>query len=153
MIVYRIAKKKRRSNDLSGTGAYNEGGRWNNVGVYALYTSENRALAALEVLVHVEESELPPKLYIMAIEIDDSAPIYKVKDSELPKDWRQAENIALKTMGDKFFEDNKWIGLKVRSAVMPNEYNYILNPLYPGYNNLVKVISIEDHNTDERLLR
>jgi RES domain-containing protein len=152
MIVYRIAKKNLRSNDLAGTGAYNEGGRWNNVGVCALYTSENRALAALEVLVHVEESELPPNLYIMSINIDDSAPIYEVKDSELPKDWRKAENIALKTMGDKLF-DNKYIGLKVRSAVMPNEYNYILNPLYPDYNNLVKVISVEDHNTDERLSR
>ena len=151
MIVYLSAKKKQTSNDLSGTGAYNEGGRWNNVGVYALYTSENRALAALEVLVHVEESELPPNLYIITINIDDSAPIYEVKDSELPKDWRQPENIALKIMGDKLFEDNKYIGLKVRSAVMPNEYNYILNPLYPDYNNLVKVISAEGHNTDERL--
>ena len=153
MIVYRIAKKKQRSNDLAGTGAYNEGGRWNNVGVYALYTSENRALAALEVLVHVEESELPANLYIMTINVDDSAPIYELKDSELPKDWRQPENIALKTMGDKLFEDNKYIGLKGRSAVMPNEYNYIFNPLYPDYHNLVKVISVEDHNTDERLLR
>ncbi|MBA2563783.1 MAG: RES family NAD+ phosphorylase [Chitinophagaceae bacterium] len=153
MIVYRIAKKKKRSNDLSGTGAFNEGGRWNNVGVYALYTSENRALAALEVLVHVEESELPPNLYIMTIEINDAAPIYKVKDAELPKDWRQPESIGLKTLGDKLFKDNKYIGLKVRSAIMPNEYNYILNPLYPGYNDLVKVISVEDHNVDGRLLR
>ena len=146
-------KKKQRSNDLSGTGAYNEGGRWNNVGVYALYTSESRALAALEVLVHVEESELPPNLYIMTIEIDDSAPIYEVKDSELPKAWRQPENIALKTLGDKLFGDNKYIGIKTRSAVMSNEYNYILKPLYPGYSNLIKVISVDDYNVDERLLK
>jgi len=151
MRVYRIAKKKQRSNDLSGTGAYNEGGRWNNVGVYALYTSENRALAILEVLVHVEESELPPNLFIMTINIEDSAPVYEVKDSELPKDWREPENIALKTMGDKLFEDNKYIGLKVRSAVMPDEYNYILNPLHPDYKNLVKVISVEDYDVDKRL--
>ncbi len=152
MIVYRIAKKKNRSIDLSGKGAYNEGGRWNNVGVYALYTSENRALAALEVLVHVEESELPPNLYIMTIEINDSAPVYKVKDSEMPKDWRQPESIDLKALGDRLLDYNKYIGLKVRSAVMPNEYNYILNPLYPDYNNLVKVLNVENLSVDGRLI-
>ena len=153
MIVYRIAKKKNRSNDLSGIGAFNEGGRWNNTGVYALYTSENRALAALEVLVHVEESEFPPNLYIMTIDINDSAPVYEVKDSELPKDWRQPGSIDLKEMGDKLLVDNKYIGLKARSAVMPNEYNYILNPLYPGYNILVKVIDVEYLKVDGRLLK
>jgi len=153
MIVYRIAKKKNRSNDLSGIGAFNEGGRWNNTGVYALYTSENRALAALEVLVHVEESEFPPNLYIMTIDINDSAPVYEVKDSELPKDWRQPGSIDLKAMGDKLLVDNKYIGLKARSAVMPNEYNYILNPLYPGYNILVKVIDVEYLKVDGRLLK
>lgn len=153
MIVYRIAKKKNRSNDLSGTGAFNEGGRWNNVGVYALYTSESRALATLEILVHVEESELPPNLFIMTIEIDDSAPIYELNDSELSKDWRQPGSIDLKTIGDKLFKENQYIGLKARSAVMPDEYNYILNPLYPGYNNLVKVTSIEDLSVDGRFLK
>ena len=54
-------------------------------------------------------------------------------------------------MGDKLFEDNKYIGLKVRSAVMPDEYNYILNPLHPDYKNLVKVISVEDYDVDKRL--
>jgi len=38
MIVYRIAKLAKRTNDLTGTGAYLSGGRWNNPGVYALYT-------------------------------------------------------------------------------------------------------------------
>ena len=153
MIVYRIAKKKHRSGDLSGTGAYHEGGRWNNVGVYALYTSENRALAALEVLVHIEESELPPNLYIMIIDVDDSAPIYEIEDTELPKDWREPENIALKTIGDRLFENNKYIGLRARSAVMPSEYNYVLNPQYRDYYNLVKVVRVEDYDVDERLLK
>ncbi len=152
MITYRIAKKKHRSLDLSGTGAYNEGGRWNNAGTYALYTSQNQALAALELLVHVEESELPPHLFIMTIEIADTAPIYEIKDADLPKDWRMPENIALKTIGDNLLKGNKYIAIKARSAVMPNEYNYILNPLYPDYNNLVKVVGVEDYDMDARLL-
>src|SRR4051794_4547055 len=102
MLVYRIAKKKIRSNDLSGQGAANEGGRWNNEGVLALYTSESRALAMLEILVHVEEAELPPNLFVMTIEIDDAAPVYTMPDVDLPADWRIPENLSLKQIGDKF---------------------------------------------------
>ncbi|MEO6815010.1 MAG: RES family NAD+ phosphorylase, partial [Ginsengibacter sp.] len=100
MLVYRIVKLKRRTKDISGTGAFNEGGRWNSEGVFALYTSENEALAMLELLVNVELAELPPNLFIMTIMIDDSAPVYKVPDRILPKDWRLPENIFLKESGN-----------------------------------------------------
>lgn len=151
MLVYRIAKKKKRSNDLSGQGAANEGGRWNNEGVFALYTSENRALAMLELLVHVEETELPPNLFVMTLEFDDSAPVYFISDADLPADWRLPENLAIKKIGDKFFRERKYLALKVRSAVMPQEYNYILNPLFPRFYDLVKIIKVEDYVRDERL--
>lgn len=59
MRVYRIVKLEKRTKDLSGTGAYMEGSRWNNEGVFALYTSESEALAMLEVMVHVQEGGLP----------------------------------------------------------------------------------------------
>lgn len=151
MIVYRIAKSKERAKDLSGRGAFNEGGRWNNAGVFALYTSESRSLAMLEVLVHVEESELPPNMYIMTICLDDNIPIYEVKDKDLPNTWREPENIVLKNMGDRLLKEKKHIAIKVRSAVMPDEYNVVLNPLYPDYYNMVKVIKIDFLDVNERL--
>lgn len=151
MILYRIAKKKERANDLSGQGAANEGGRWNNEGTFALYTSESRALAMLELLVHVDETELPPNLFVMTIEVDESAPLYEVPDDDMPGDWRMSENLSLKNLGDGFFKDRNFIGLKVRSAVMPQEYNYVLNPLFPRYYDLVKIKNIEDYKRDGRL--
>jgi len=151
MLVYRIVKLKIRTTDLTGTGAYNEGGRWNSEGVYALYTSEHSALAMLEVLVHVDEGELPPDMFIMTIEIADDAPIYTVPDEELPTDWRVPENIALKEMGDKLFMDKEYLGIKARSAVMPDAYNYILNPLFPGYYDIVKVVEVKPLPVDQRL--
>jgi RES domain-containing protein len=152
MIVYRIAKRKSRANDLSGMGAYNEGGRWNSQGTYALYTSESRSLAILEILVHVEPSELPPNLFIMTIAIDENAPIFDVQLHHLPMGWRVPENSALKIMGSNLFDDKKYLAIKAPSAVVPSEYNYILNPRFPGYYDLVKVISIEEYNVDNRLL-
>ncbi|MEJ7683749.1 MAG: RES family NAD+ phosphorylase [Segetibacter sp.] len=151
MRVYRIVKSEIRTIDLSGTGAYYEGGRWNNEGVFALYTSEYEALAMLEVLVHTDESELPPNMFIMKIEIDEKAPILEIADEDLPENWRIPENIILKEMGDKVFKEKKFIGIKVRSAVMHNSYNYILNPLYPDYYDLIKVIEVNLLEVDKRL--
>lgn len=151
MIVYRIAKKKSRANDLSGQGAANEGGRWNSEGVFALYTSESRALAMLELLVHVDDSELPPQLFIMTIEVSDESPFYEIPESDLPADWRRPENLLLKELGDHIFSEKKFIGLKVRSAVLPKEFNYVLNPLFPRFYDLVKVTEIEDLERDGRL--
>jgi len=151
MILYRIAKKRERANDLSGQGAANEGGRWINEGVFALYTSESRALAMLELLVHVDDTELPPNLFVMTIEVDDSAPFYEIGDIELPADWRLPENLAPKILGDRIFSEQKFIAIKARSAVMPREFNYVLNPLFPRYYDLVKVVAVEDYQRDERL--
>jgi RES domain-containing protein len=151
MFVYRIVKSRKRTTDLSGSGAFHEGGRWNNEGVFALYTSENEALALLEVLVHVEEAELPSDLFIIKIEIAPSAPIFTYPDKKLPKSWRMPCNIAMKTIGDRIIESNEYLALKVRSAVMPTSYNYILNPRYSGYYNLVKMADVYRLEIDKRL--
>ncbi|GAC1438863.1 MAG: RES family NAD+ phosphorylase [Sediminibacterium sp.] len=153
MFVYRIVKSKKRTTDLSGTGAYNEGGRWNNEGVFALYTSENEALAMLEVLVHAEQSELPSDLYIIKIEIASSAPLLEISDNQLPKDWRIPENIKLKEMGERIMMEKKYAGIKVLSAIMPESYNYILNPLYRGFHDLIKVAAVYPLQVDKRFKR
>lgn len=151
MLVYRIVKSKKRTKDLSGRGAFNEGGRWNNEGVFALYTSENEALAMLEILVNVELTELPPNMFVMTIQIDDIASFYTVPDKMLPKNWRLPENIFLKEMGDAILMEKKFIGIKARSAVMENSYNYILNPLYPSFYDLVQVTKVHKLDIDNRL--
>jgi RES domain-containing protein len=153
MLVYRIVKLKKRTRDLSGTGAFNEGGRWNNEGIYALYTSENPSLALLEILVHVDESELPPQMFIITIEVDDSIPLYTMHDKKYPEDWRIPENIELKAMGDKILGKGKYLGLRARSAVMPGQYNYILNPQFPDYHKYVRVIKVEPLTIDQRMLK
>ncbi|MEO8853350.1 MAG: RES family NAD+ phosphorylase [Ginsengibacter sp.] len=153
MLVFRIVKLKKRTKDISGIGAFNEGGRWNNEGVFALYTSENEALAMLEILVNVDLTEFPPNMFVMSIQIDDDAPFYKVPDKTLPKNSRLPENIFLIELGDKIFKEKKYIGIKARSAVMENSYNFILNPVYPGFYNLVKVIKVNRLEIDKKLIR
>jgi len=52
MELYRLTKSKYK-NDLSGTGAFLAGGRWNNKGTYLLYTAASRSLAVVEALAHL----------------------------------------------------------------------------------------------------
>jgi RES domain-containing protein len=68
MLVYRIAKSLEHAQDIFGFGAFKFGGRWNNKGTYMLYTSMNSSLAYLESLVHFNETDVPPGLYITVIE-------------------------------------------------------------------------------------
>lgn len=152
MVVYRIVKSKERTRDLTGKGAFVEGGRWNNPGIFVLYASMNSSLAILESLVHFDESELPPRMFIMHIEIDEMVAIYQYPDKDLPKNWRQPENLELKEIGDRLIRGNHYLAFKVRSAVNPDEYNILLNPLYPQYYELVKLIAAEPYTLDQRLI-
>jgi RES domain-containing protein len=150
MIVYRIVKGKNRTRDLTGMGAFLAGGRWNHEGSFGLYTSENPSLALLELLVHNGSSELPPRMFLMTIAVDDDVPIYEIKEKELPKDWRTPDHIALKELGDKILSTGKFIGIRARSAVLPIQYNFIINPKYKDYNKKVRVIKVEPLDLDQR---
>jgi RES domain-containing protein len=152
MLVYRIAKMKERAIDLSGIGAFLYGGRWNSEGVFMLYTSTHASLAMLEVLVHVDESETPPQLFISQIEISETAPIYQFPEEELPKNWREPDNLSLKKLGDRLMRAKNYVGFQVLSAVLPSEYNILLNPLFPGYTDIVTIKRIDKLETDPRLM-
>lgn len=152
MFVYRIVQTKARTTDLSGTGAFKFGGRWNSKGTYMLYSSENSSLAYLESIVHFDEEYFPPNLFIVKIEIDNKAPIYTRPDKDYPMDWKQLELIKNKTAGDQWMEEKKFLAIKVRSAINYFEYNYLLNPLFPRFHSLVRVVDVSEIKTDERLV-
>lgn len=152
MFVYRIVKSTSRINDLSGTGAYRNGGRWNSKGTYMLYTSENSSLAYLETLVHFDKIDYPSDLFIVKIEIDKKAPVYIVKDSEYPLEWKRLELLENKALGDGWIRENKFLAFKIRSAINDAEYNLLLNPLFPRFQDLVKIVDATEINIDERLI-
>jgi RES domain-containing protein len=154
MIVYRIAKSEQRVRDFSGIGAFKNGGRWNSKGNYMLYTSMNSSLAYLETLVHFKEPDLPPNLYIAAVEIKKSdALIYWLPDNEYPVTWQAQDNLENKIMGDRWMRENKFLAFKVRSAINPSEYNFLLNPIYPGFHDKITIDSVYSLNIDARLIR
>ncbi len=62
MQLYRLCRQ--RYAELSGFGAKKTGGRWNRKGIAALYTAQNASLTVVEVLVHLDKTELPED-YVM----------------------------------------------------------------------------------------
>lgn len=153
MVVFRIEKEKYLQTSLTGIGAsMTEGYRWNSFNTRIIYTAETRALATLEVSVHLDLSEdLPNDRYFVEIEIPDIITIQEVKAEDLPEDWNaKPPTLITQTIGDDFVNYNESAILKVPSAIIPQEFNYLINPNHPD-STKIKVLSTTKMNFDSRL--
>ncbi len=151
MIVYRLAKSK-YCNDLSGKGAEITGGRWNSKGTPLVYTSESRALCVAEIAVHMQLNILPVDFKLITIEIPYILTISVEHSNKLPKDWNSIPySAASRKVGDEFINENKFPVLKVPSAVVPGDFNYLINPVHK-LTNLIKIVKTEEFRFDRRLI-
>lgn len=152
MILYRLSREK-YTKDLSGKGAEIVGGRWNSKGIAILYTGQNRALCTTELAVHIPFGIVPVDYCMVTIEIPENSTIEIVDIDDLPKEWREfPHNQLTKIIGDNFIQRNESIALKVPSAVVQGEYNYLINPRHIDFDK-VKIIKIEKFNFDQRLFK
>lgn len=126
--------------DLSGYGAYLYGGRWNSKGLHMLYTSSTPSLAMLEMIAHGIEAR---EEYCLAIIEIPEENILELKETELPAEWNQYPSPAqLREIGDNFLRENKYLILKVPSAIMSIESNLLINP---QHENFKKIFLLESH--------
>ena len=152
MRVYRLSKKK-YAHDLSGKGAEMTGGRWNKAGTKLLYTSESRALCTAEVAVHTPIGIIPTDYYLTTIEIPDNVEVYQLDKADLPRDWKSfPHSQTTQQIGEDFVEKNMYLVLKVPSAVVQGDYNYLINPLHKEFDS-VTIVNNEVFSFDERLFR
>ncbi len=118
---------------LDGHWAARLGGRWNSVDVPVAYLSGRLSLAILEVLV--QGGSLPGLAVKVAIMLTfDDADVRTVRPADLPADWQQPSGSArLQAIGDEWVRSAETPVLKVPSAVLPVEFNYLLNPAHPHF--------------------
>jgi len=149
MILYRITSKA-HSRDLLGTGAMLYGGRWNPKGLGMLYTSESLSLATLETVVNLSSGKLNLGLMCVEINFPSSLPISIINDRSLPTNWNSYPYIPETVkIGAGFLQANE-LCLKVPSAIIPTEYNYLLNPKHQNFNE-IKIGDIRPIILDNRL--
>jgi RES domain-containing protein len=150
MIAYRITKKENAA--LDGMGGLYGPGRWHRKGNLVIYASEHASLAAWEKIVHVASFEnLSTNLLLVKIEIPDDIEIQTVPQHVLVKGWGSFP-FCNETFGfgTSFLQRNEYLALKVPSAIIPDEFNIILNPLHP-YLQRCKVISTIPFTFDKRI--
>jgi RES domain-containing protein len=84
---FRIAKARHARDAFDGEGARRYGGRWNSPGTPLVYTSATRALAVLELLVHLQASELLAT-YVLIEATFEAALVERLEPVRLPRNWR-----------------------------------------------------------------
>lgn len=150
MIVFRLSKGQYK-NDLSGKGAELVGGRWNNVGVSMVYTAASRALCTVEVAIHLPLRIIPVDYWLVSIEIPDDLGIESLDEASLPAHWKAFPySDDTKKVGDTFISENKYAVLRVPSAVVQDEFNFLLNPRHLEFHR-IKVVGSEPFEFDKRL--
>ena len=133
MQVYRLVRKK-YANPLSGEGASRSGNRWNSKGIALIYCADSRALAMAEVAVHLSLGLLPKDYEMVELEIPSRVRIRTLALEILPEGWNSFP-LLLQTeqLGDEFVVAAESCVLQVPSAVVPGDFNYLLNPAHPDF--------------------
>ena len=148
MQAYRIVKPAYAPSALSGEGARLYGGRWNPPGLRCVYAAGSRALAVLEMLVHLNGPSRALPYCILSLEIDDS--LVAVAKA-VPQGWKaNPAGRASQQIGHEWLKANRSAALLVPSVIIPQEQNLLLNPLAPGFDT-VRVTEEQELRLDQRL--
>ena len=149
MIVYRISNEIYKE-DISGNGAAINGSRWNSKNIKMLYTGEYISLSILESLVHLRQIDIPLKQYLLTIQIPDIE-FQDILLSKLKANWQHHLSYT-QWIGDQFISAGKSLVLKIPSAIVPQEHNFLINPLHKDFKK-VKIVNSELLELDKRLLQ
>jgi len=152
LIFWRITTAKWALDKLC-EGARANGGRWNPVGLPAMYAGTTVEICALEKFVHLAGSAYPP-LKLVSIEVpDDTSLITHPKTSSLPVDWSDLPmSASAQEYGRQWLTSQTQLILLVPSVIVPESTNAVINPLHPAYKD-VRLKIIRDFTFDARMFK
>lgn len=148
MEVFRVCRTK-WSKDFSGEGARLFGGRWNRKGTPCIYTASSRSLAILEYSVNISLDDIPRSMSLVTIRIPDTHLLLKTEN--LPGNWKDVPApSSTREFGNALLLEKKHLIIRLPSAVIPQEYNYLINPMHPALKQC-EVTCVEDLAYDVRI--
>lgn len=131
--AWRIFKQEHAKTAFTGEGAKLFRGRWNCQGTAVVYTAGSISLAVLEMLVHLRPNELQKSYRFSAVTFAEAL-VEQIRLSDLPPNWRDDPAPAeLQRLGDAWIKRSSSAVLRVPSAIVPAEFNYLLNPAHPEF--------------------
>lgn len=151
MRVWRIAHH-RFALDRVGLGSARFGGRWNPIGVPALYGGASIAVCALEKLVHLGSGVLPPQV-LVAVDLPAECAIFTPAPDQLPAGWDALPtSLAAQAFGGRWLREAGQLAMRVPSAIVPEEANIVINPAHPDFARVV-LTAVRPFSFDQRLTR
>jgi RES domain-containing protein len=153
--VWRIAAETAYygSDDLSGKGAENSGGRWNRKGTPVIYASCSIALAYLETIVHLSGFDpLPLNRYLIKIDIPAAAwRARTIFDAGMHVGWDALPaGLVSLDWGSEWLRSCRSLVATVPSIVVPDELNILINPRHSDAGSLIAK-KLRRWNYDTRL--
>jgi RES domain-containing protein len=143
MKVFRLCGAHRDPKDA--TGSFKRGGRWNSPGNAVLYCASTLSLACLEYLVHLRDpANLPPLVYV-EISVADLHIRLWASNRERSEAILESQVLS-REVGDEWMRSRlgplsrEPIGrpmLQVPSAIIPQEWNYLINPASSLFRDIV----------------
>jgi RES domain-containing protein len=131
--AWRITKQKYVRSAFGGDGARIYGGRWNSSGTAMIYTAQSQSLAVLEMLVHLDSPDLLRKYVLFQVSIDPSY-VIDLSPAILPRNWKADPVPArVQAIGDDWVTGGASAVLRVPSALVPGESNFLLNPRHQDF--------------------
>jgi RES domain-containing protein len=149
MEVFKICREK-YANALNASDTAN---RWNKKEEFVIYAGGSRSLSTLETVVHRAAINISSSYKLLTISIKDKTPIKEITIKDLPANWNTIEGyIELQEIGSKWYNALETLILKVPSAIISQEYNYIINTKHLLFATNIRLESAEDFALDKRLL-
>ena len=109
-------------------------------------------MAHPEHCVHTPLGNIPEDYQIVSIKIPENS-IFEIPESKLPKNWRAfPHSIDTQKLGDQFVQENKYLVMRIPSAVVQGDFNFIINPRHKDFSK-VKIVNVQAFSFDERLFR
>ena|SRR5579863_821229 len=119
---------------FDGEGSRRRGGRWSPAGRRVAYASSSLALASLEYFVHLDPVDAPPDLVSIRVEIPSDIHFETVETATLHANWRHYPYARdLQWIGERWLFAESSVCLRVPSAVIPEEFNILINPLHRDF--------------------
>jgi RES domain-containing protein len=133
LTAWRLVKTRYAATAFDGEGARQYGGRWNSPGTVVAYAATTASLAILEVLVHLESGAILPSYSLVSVEFEEAL-VHTLIGSALPADWAASPPSAeTQAVGDRWVRERQSAILRVPSAIVASEYNYLLNVTHPDF--------------------
>lgn len=131
---------------LDGVGGLYASGRWHKLGTRVVYFGASAGITVLERLAHTDAAALPSDLILTRFEGDVSVEEVLTGEADDLHDLGQTQ-----ARGEAFFKGNAACVLRVRSVIVPEEYNFVMNPLHADAS-LIKEVEHREFTFDGRLV-